>query len=181
MRGSAQRCPIRPSHWARPLGIPGVPNLHHVDAGLFRSGQPERHGLRILAEQHGVRTVISLRGFHGDEAVADGLGLTLMRIPIRAWLFRQGDVLKVLGTVVRQRRNGGVLLHCLHGADRTGLVCALYRMVLQDWDRNDAIAELRDGKFGYHSIWGRRPPFLIGADVEAMRIAIDREGRRTNR
>ena len=53
-----------------------------------------------------------------------------------------------------------VLVHCQHGADRTGTMCALYRILRQDWKVEDAITEMKDGGYGYHSIWFHLPRFI---------------------
>jgi len=34
-----------------------------------------------------------------------------------------------------------VFLHCLHGADRTGAMCAIYRTTMEDWSNKEAIKE----------------------------------------
>ena len=51
------------------------------------------------------------------------------------------------------QKHGAVLVHCYHGADRTGIVIAFYRMIYQNWTPADAKAEMLQGGFGYHSVW----------------------------
>jgi protein tyrosine phosphatase (PTP) superfamily phosphohydrolase (DUF442 family) len=46
--------------------------------------------------------------------------------------------------------NQPVLVHCRHGSDRTGTMCAAYRIVAQGWPRNEAIDEMRRGGYGFH-------------------------------
>ena len=46
-----------------------------------------------------------------------------------------------------------VLLHCWHGSARTGAISAAYRIVFEDWDKKEAIKELRTEDFGYHENW----------------------------
>lgn len=53
-----------------------------------------------------------------------------------------------------------VLVHCSHGADRTGLVCALYRIHFQNWEKEEALAEMLEGGFGYHIFWQQNADFL---------------------
>ena len=67
---------------------------------------------------------------------------------------------------------GPVLVHCWHGADRTGMVVALYRMVEQGWTREAAIEEMLEGGYGYHSVWKDIITFLETVDVEALRRAL---------
>ena len=64
---------------------------------------------------------------------------------------------------------GPFLVHCQHGADRTGLVVAMYRIVFQGWTKEDAIAEMVDGGFGYHSIWSNLIQFIKKADIEKIK------------
>ena len=45
------------------------------------------------------------------------------------------------------------LVHCYHGADRTGLIVASYRVIYQNWDLNEAKREMQQGPYGYHSVW----------------------------
>ena len=37
--------------------------------------------------------------------------------------------------MLKKTENGPFLIHCQHGADRTGLMSAMYRMLEQDWTR----------------------------------------------
>ena len=53
-----------------------------------------------------------------------------------------------------------VLVHCQHGADRTGTMCAMYRILREGWTVDDAIDEMKNGGFGYHSVWGNLPRFI---------------------
>lgn len=75
------------------------------------------------------------------------------------------QALKVLATAERP-----ILVHCWHGADRTGAVVALYRMVVQGWSRERAIGEMLRPEFGHHA--GTFPNvrrYLETVDVEGMR------------
>ena len=73
----------RPIAWAVPMVRAGLPNLHRVDAKLYRSAQPTAEGM-------------------------------------------------------------------------TNLV----RILRQDWKVEDAITEMKDGGYGYHSIWFHLPRFI---------------------
>lgn len=54
---------------------------------------------------------------------------------------------------------GDTLIHCTHGADRTGAVAGRYRMEREGWDANDTLAEAL--KYGFkpvdHPGWGKGP------------------------
>ncbi|MFH1809667.1 MAG: dual specificity protein phosphatase family protein [Pseudomonadota bacterium] len=157
----------RPSTWASSVERPGLPNLHQLSDELYRSAQPTAEGFASLRTLE-VRTVVNLRMFHSDQPLARGTGLTLVDIPMESWDLDLDEVERFL-EVVTDRQRQPVLVHCLHGADRTGTMSAVYRMVVQGWSVDDAIAEMRDGGFGFHSVWNNLPFSLRHLDVEALR------------
>ncbi|HMA72258.1 MAG TPA: tyrosine-protein phosphatase [Xanthobacteraceae bacterium] len=158
-----------PPTWAQPVAVGGVPNLHLVDDNFFRSAQPDAQGFQNLATQHGLRTVISLRAYHSDQPLARGLDLRLVRFPIHTWHIEREDVVGALQTLRRARREGPVLLHCQHGADRTGLITALYRILYQGWGKDAALDEMQNGDFGYHAVWAHIPRYIRRVNVERLR------------
>ena len=61
----------RPAHWAEPIALEGVPNLHRISPTLYRSEQPTALGMKNL-EKLGIRTVINLRYFNDDKDEVEG-------------------------------------------------------------------------------------------------------------
>jgi len=159
----------RPKEWATPLALEGAPNLHQVEKNFFRSAQPDASGFKGLSATLGVRTVISLRAFNADEPLAAGLDLKLMRVRINTWNIKHKDVVAALQDLRRASRDAPVLLHCQHGADRTGMISALYRILYQGWSKVAALDEMQNGMFGYHAVWGNIPRFIRRVDVEELR------------
>jgi protein tyrosine/serine phosphatase len=160
---------VRPKQWAIPVRLEGAPNLHRVEENFFRSAQPDANGFKGLASTYGVRTVISLRAFNADEPLAAGLDLRLVRIRINTWNIKRADVVAALQNLRRSSREAPVLLHCQHGADRTGMISALYRILYQSWSKVAALDEMQNGMFGYHAIWGNIPRFVRRIDIEDLR------------
>lgn len=160
---------IRPVTWGVAVAVPGVPNLHRVTPTFYRSAQPLKVGFSAIGNAVGIKTVISLRAFHSDKKMSAGTGLTLISIPINTWNIKQTDLVRALAALEVAGRLGPVLLHCQHGADRTGLVAALHRMLNEGWTREAALDEMRNGQFGYHAVWGNIPAFIERVDIEAMR------------
>ena len=150
--GMAQTAAARPDAWAKPVSAAGVPNLHQVAGNFYRSAQPDAQGFKTLAAQYGVKTVISLRAFNSDEPLTRGLNLRLARFKIHTWHIEREDVVRALRTLRQAVKEGPVLLHCQHGADRTGLITALYRIVYEGWSKPAALDEMLNGKFGYHAV-----------------------------
>ena len=162
--------PTRPTHWAEAITLEGVPNLHRITPTLYRSEQPSALGMRNL-EKLGIRTVINLRAFNDDEDEVRGTRLRTQRTRILTWRVDDRHVIEVM-RMLKDADNGPFLIHCQHGADRTGLMSAMYRILEQGWKPEDALAELTDGGYGYHSMWRNILRYVSSADVEKLRAAI---------
>ena len=165
----AAAAPLRPATWAVPVALEGAPNLHRVAQTFYRAAQPVMAGVPELEKTIGIKTVVSLRAFNSDEKLLAGSGIRLVSIPIYTWRIKRVDVVRALAEIEVARRSGPVLLHCQHGADRTGLISALYRMLNDGWTREAALDEMRNGQFGYHAVWGNIPKFIQTVDIEALR------------
>ena len=160
----------RPAHWAEPIALEGVPNLHRVTDGLYRSEQPNALGMKNL-EKLGIRTVINLRYFNDDEDEARGTSLRTERTKILTWRIGDKHVIEVM-KMLRKPENGPFLIHCQHGADRTGLMTAMYRILEQGWTPDEALSELTDGGYGYHSMWTNIIKYVKSVDVAALEAKI---------
>lgn len=145
-----------------------VENLHRLSDTLYRSAQPRSRNVPALAGI-GIRTVVSLRAFNGDERRFADSGIALVRFRINTWDIDDAEVARAVATMVEAQRHGPMLIHCWHGADRTGVVCAAYRMIVEGWSKQDARAEMFDGDFGYHAVWRNIPAYIDRFDIEAMR------------
>ena len=154
----------RPAKWAVPMERAGLPNLHKVDAKLYRSAQPTAEGMTNLVAL-GVKTVVNLRDNHSDSDEIGGLPLAAKRIEIFTGNPKIEQVKEFLA-IIDDTNAVPVLVHCQHGADRTGTMCALYRILRQDWKVEDAITEMKDGDYGYHSVWINLPRFIRKAAKE---------------
>jgi protein tyrosine/serine phosphatase len=164
----------RPTHWAEPIALDGVPNLHRITPMLYRSEQPTSLGMKNL-EKLGIRTVINLRFFNDDHDEVEGTSLRTERTKILTWRIGDKHVIEVMN-MLKQTENGPFLIHCQHGADRTGLMSAMYRILEQRWTPDEALQELTDGGFGYHSMWTNIIKYVKSVDVEKLRAAITPPG-----
>lgn len=151
---------------ALPLAQTGCPNLYKVSDALYRCAQPEKACFARL-EQMGIRTVVDLRMFHSDRKELEGTSLNYIRIPMAPWDPKIKHVRRFL-KIVTNPEYQPVLLHCQHGADRTGTLVAAYRMVIEGWSKERAIEEMTQGPFGYHKFWSGLPKFLDKLDIETL-------------
>lgn len=157
----------RPASWAKPIALEGVPNLHKVSDTLYRSAQPTEAGLAKLKEL-GIKTIINLRSFHSEGGGTDRAGLAYEHIFMKAWHPEKEEAERFLRIVTDPARTP-VLVHCQHGADRTGTMCALYRIAVQKWTKEEAIREMKDGGYGFHEIWSNLPAWIEKLDVGSLK------------
>jgi protein tyrosine phosphatase (PTP) superfamily phosphohydrolase (DUF442 family) len=147
--------------------IPGLGNFARVSDVLFRGEQPTAEGFARLKKM-GIKTIVNLRSFHSDRPLLRGLGLRYAHIYSKAWHPEDEDVAKFL-QIVRNPQNHPVFVHCQHGADRTGMMVAAYRIFEQGWTAEQAAKELPN--FGFHEIWSTIVTYLKRLDrarIEAL-------------
>jgi hypothetical protein len=110
----------------------------------------------------GVRSVINLRMLRSDRHKLHGTRLKSLNLGMVPWRADPDDVVRFLKAVT-DTNNLPAFVHCEYGADRTGLMCAMYRIVVCDWTKQEAIAEMKNG--GFHFSWNTLVSFIEKADV----------------
>ena len=158
--------------WAQPLSVAGVPNLFEVSKDLYRSGQPTAAGFRNLYAL-GIRSCMSLRAHRSDRNDAKGVAIRCVWRPMLGRSVSAADIEKAIIDLT-YRLPRPVLVHCYHGADRTGLLCAAYRVLIEEWTIDEAVREMVLGGFGYHQVYHPYVTILQNLDVEAMRARLKR-------
>jgi protein tyrosine/serine phosphatase len=157
----------RPSKWAQPVKIDGVQNLFKVSDTLYRSEQPTAEGFANL-KKLGIKTVVNLRDFHTDSTLLRDTGLEYEHIYMKSWHAENEDAVKFL-KIVTDPKKTPVLVHCQYGADRTGAMCAVYRMAVQGWTKEEALKEMTEGGFGFHEVWSNLQDWAGNLDVEKIK------------
>ena len=152
------------------MQIDGVPNLYKITDNLYRSAQPTKEGMSNLRKT-GIETVINLRSFHSDKEELKNTELASEHIYMKTWHPEREDVVQFL-RIVTNKKHMPVLFHCQHGADRTGTMCALYRVVVQGWTKEEAIKEMTQGGYGFHKIWSNLPDWIDQLDIESIRTEV---------
>ena len=132
-----------------------IPNFCAVDEAqrIFRGGQPGDMDW-LLLKGLGVEQVIKLNeDSEGSDEGALNVGMQLykVQIPLVEQLIIKptfdylNDAVGFIGP--------GTFIHCEHGQDRTGLVCALYRLWICKWPKAQAEEEML--RIGFHkALWG---------------------------
>ena len=165
--GAETSPPNRPAHWAERIQLIGVPNLHKVSDTLYRNAQPSAEGMKNL-KAIGIETVVNLRSFHSDRDEIEGTGLAYEHIYMKTWHPEEKEAVRFLQIVTNLRRTP-VLVHCQRGADRTGAMCAIYRVAVQGWGKEEALKEMTEGGFGFHGLWQDLARWITALDMEGIK------------
>ena len=135
--------------------------------GLYRGEQPTAEGMRELRKL-GVKTIVNLRSVHSDRDEIGGLELGYVHIRFEPWNAERDEIAKFLAVATAPSRQP-VFFHCRHGADRTGTMAAVYRIVVEGWSKEDAIDEMKRGGYGFHRVWANLPRYIRRLDVAEIR------------
>ena len=133
-----------------PVEIP-ITNFHQVTDWLYRGAQPRGNAFDKLQEMQ-IKTVVTLRWRKGpiarERAVVEKLGIKFYSLRLNYWtLPRKVDVERFLD-IVDDPTNHPVFVHCYHGADRTGVLIAMFRILRCHWTLEEAYVEMV--KCGFH-------------------------------
>ena len=134
----------------------GLKRFAQVSPDLYRSAQPTREGF-ATAKTMGIKTVVSLRRTRNDRKLAQSMGLQYVGIPTSA-IGPYDRACRRFLQVMEDPANFPVLVCCLLGGDRTSLVVAAYRIAMQGWPREQAIAEMKE--YGFIPILWGMPRYL---------------------
>lgn len=149
-------------------------NFYQVDTRLYRSEQLKIQELPLLKQQ-AIDTIINLRFFNRDEDQErfSQQGIKLINFLLKTWAIKTEQLAQILHQIELEQRQGkNVLIHCYHGADRTGVTIAMYRIIRQGWTIEQAKKEMEQGGFGYHSIWKNIDKLLTPQKVNEVKMAL---------
>ena len=160
----------RNPEWAVPVTTMTVENMHKIDEGVYRSGQPTSENFSQLYG-YGIREILNLRNWNSDDDEVKDVPLVLHRLKMRASKVSDENIVQALQMI--KNRTGPILIHCWHGSDRTGAVSAMYRIIFQGWSKEQAIDEMMNGGYGFHSIYGNIPRYINNADIEELKVKVE--------
>lgn len=121
-------------------------NEHEIAPGMWRCNQPSPGRIRIAADR-GIKTIINLRGPRADggwrleaEACAT-YGLTLMDFTARSRAAPDKQMLHAAEALFTEMKLPA-MMHCKSGADRAGLMAALYLLIVEKRPAREAAKQL---------------------------------------
>ncbi len=132
------------------FGLRGLDNVGRVAPGIFRGAQPGAEGYATLKEM-GIKSVVNLRTRHPETEAVESAGMKSIEIPIGMLSGVNEEIIRKAVDAISNPENQPVYVHCALGEDRTGVVVAVYRMEVEGWSMDDAVAEMQD--FGFNDVW----------------------------
>ncbi len=121
-------------------------NSHEIAPGVWRSSQPAPYQIRQF-KRKGVRTVINLRGprdcgsYRLERAACRHQGIHFVDFQMVSRGAPKKDVIHAAARLFREIEYP-VLMHCKSGADRVGLMSALYMILKEGRPAEDALSQL---------------------------------------
>lgn len=136
-----------------------IGNIHALpDTNVYRSGQLSTTQLEKMITQQGIRSIINLRGGNYDEpwyqdevSLARSLGVSHTDYALSAKREITDKQARKLLELMRTTPKP-LLIHCQHGADRSGIASALYMRYIAHASREESSKQLswRFGHLKYH-------------------------------
>lgn len=159
----------RSEQWAKP--VDSHYNLYQITPTLYRSRQPDAAALPLL-NTLGIRTVVNFIKESDDKWLSNP-AITQVQIPLQTVHVDDADMIESLRAIETAQQQGPVLIHCKHGLDRTGLVAAMYRIVIQGWSKEAALDEMEHGGYGDEDNLRHGIDYINNVDVDALKTALN--------
>ncbi|MBI9018022.1 MAG: dual specificity protein phosphatase family protein [Phycisphaerae bacterium] len=103
---------------------------------LYRSGKLPQRGLEMICQRYGIKTIVNLSGhrnFEGKQWLADHKeycarnNIALVQIPMLTSEPPNAEQIKQFIDICDDGDNYPVLVHCMQGVLRTGMMVAVYQ------------------------------------------------------
>jgi tyrosine-protein phosphatase SIW14 len=128
-----------------PLKLDGLPNFGRVTEMLYRGGQPNAKGFAAL-QKMGIAVIVNLRDEpaerNSEEPQVESLGMKYVGIPWNGEGLPTNAQLVQFLDLLHANPQTKIFVHCLRGADRTGVMIAAYRIALEHAPVTEAVSEM---------------------------------------
>ena len=126
-----------------------IKNFGQMDDRFFRGARPKDDDYQALAAL-GVKTIIDLtdNSAEYEKPAVEAAGLRYVNIPMVDKSAPSMDQINEFLKVVDDPQTGKFFVHCAGGRHRTGVVGAVYRFRHDNWNLEQALAEMDQYEFG---------------------------------
>jgi len=126
-----------------------IKNFGQMDDRFFRGARPKDDDYQALAAL-GVKTIIDLtdNSMEYEKPAVEAAGLRYVNIPMVDKSAPSMDQINEFLKVVDDPQTGKFFVHCAGGRHRTGVVGAVYRFRHDNWNLEQALAEMDQYEFG---------------------------------
>ena len=165
------------SNPAADLTLIRIDNFGRINDNYYRGAQPEARDYADLAAG-GIKTVIDLTRDGRDEEreLVESAGMNFYRIPLTTTDRPSDAAVAQFLKLADDPANQPVYVHCQGGRHRTGVMTAIYRMLHDGWNADQAYLEMKQYRFeGFpgHPVL-KNFVYDYYAKVDHSRIADDR-------
>ncbi len=138
-----------------------IKNFGQMDDRFFRGARPENGDYQALAAL-GVKTIIDLtdNSMEYEKPAVETAGLRYVNIPMVDKSAPSMDQINEFLKVVDDPETGKFFVHCAGGRHRTGVVGAVYRFRHDNWNLEQALAEMDQYEFGSGYGHGKQRDFV---------------------
>ena len=162
----AQIAPERPGKWAIKVKTCDLDNLYKLNDSIYRSEQPNKKEFICLAGS-GFRSVLNLRSCTVDSRKTKGLSIKPYKVKMVARKFSDKEIVESLRILKEMPKP--IVVHCKHGSDRTGVVIGMYRIIFENWSKEEALDELQNGGYGFHKKYSNIIEYIKNVDPEIIK------------
>ena len=133
-----------------------IKNFGQMDDRFYRGAQPKEGDYKALAAL-GIKTVIDLRDDSKsyEKPAVEATGMRYVNIPMDDKSYPKAGQIEAFLKLVEDPETGSFYVHCAGGRHRTGVVGAVYRFRHNQWNYDQAYAEMK--QYDFYSRWGHGP------------------------
>jgi protein tyrosine/serine phosphatase len=167
--GLLAKAPVAANASADLSAVP-ISNFGRVDAFYYRGAQPDGGDYQVLAKL-GVKTVINLTSDDADaseQRLTEQAGLHYVQIPMTTHTPPTAAQIEHFLTIVNDKAQQPVYVHCVGGKHRTGVMTAVYRMTVHGWEGDRAFKEMKQYNYGPDFLHPEFKKFVYGYKPAVM-------------
>ena len=138
-----------------------IKNFGQMDERFYRGARPKDEDFKALADL-GVKTVIDLtdNSREYEQPAAEAAGLRYVNIPMVDKGYPVMAQVQEFLKVIDDPATGKFFVHCAGGRHRTGVVGAVYRFKYDNWNLEQALAEMEQYEFNSGFGHGKQKDFV---------------------